>query len=109
MKYLLILLLTGCSAVFDTQTLAIQSLERQAYAGRQFDKPDVKIAYKFSANVNEDCRKAGVALSNQEEVKACAVFSADPCLVILPYAPMELWVREEQLHCRYGNWHKGAV
>ena len=112
--FLILLLLAGCSAVFDSEDAKIAELERVAYNGRQFDRAGIKIDYVFTGDANKECSMRGVHLGDyltrgqtivNSQIGACAVLS-DPCLVVLPYSPPKAMVREEQLHCRYGDWHK---
>ena len=112
--FLILLLLAGCSAVFDNEDAKIAELERTAYNNRQFDRQGIKIDYVFTNDANAECTQRGVILAQylargqtvvNSQIGACAVLS-DPCLIVLPYAPAKLMVREEQLHCRYGDWHK---
>lgn len=107
MKALILLaLLSGCATVFDSEEDSIRDLEATAYANRQYDKPNVQIMYRFVDDPDKVCREAGSIAYETWTVRACAMIHLDPCVVILPYAPQKAWVREEQLHCRYGNFHK---
>jgi hypothetical protein len=114
MKYVLLLLLAGCGSVFDSEDQYVLQLEQIAKAGQQFYRPAVKMDYIFVADTNAECSKRGTVLqkyldqgqheSDGYRVGACAVLG-DPCLIILPFTPTKRMVREEQLHCIYGDWH----
>ena len=110
---LLLLLLTSCTSLFDSTEYAVARLEQEAQDSRQFDYHIGKIDYLFVDNPHAECLARGVVLArylktgqtlNTVKIGACAVLG-DPCLVILPFMPTKEIVREEQLHCRYGDWH----
>ena len=101
-----LLLLTGCQGAFDTQAAAVMDLERVAYTNREYDRPNREIRYRFVDDANTACRIAGTVARIDATIGGCAEIGKDPCVIIIPWAPLPMVVREEQLHCRYGNWHK---
>ena len=103
---LLVVLLAGCASTFDTEEQYIRELEAEAYANREYDKPNVQMVYRFVDNPDKICREMGTNAYTTWDVKACAAIALTPCVIILPYAPLKRWVREEQLHCRFGNFHR---
>lgn len=106
MKSLFILLfLAGCASVFDTEAQALRGLEAQARLNQQYDRPERTPVYRFVLDPDSVCRAEGVAVRTDSRVEACALINQEPCVIILPYAPLKAWVIEEQLHCRYGNFH----
>lgn len=99
----ILLLITGCISIFDSENAALTELENHAIANKKFFRPNVKIVYVFAESPKAYCRNAGLSVSRGDAL-ACAILG-DPCVVVLPYAPTKLMVREEQLHCVYGDWH----
>ena len=103
---MLLLLLAGCSSIFDGEAGAMADLERYAREHQQYDRgPMAQIRYLFVDNPATECRANGLQQAYAAgKVEACAVLT-DPCIIILPWAPTRRMVTEEQLHCRYGAWH----
>ena len=113
---IILLALQGCATTFDTQDAAVRELEQHAYKHRQFDRGDVPKAYTFTDDPHAECSKtvvlgkyipAGKLESDGYRIRACAILPALPCRVILPYDATKLIVREEELHCRFGDFHRG--
>lgn len=99
-----ILSLAACANVFDSENAAVTDLAQYAFIHREFDKPNANIHYLFVNDPDLECTKRGTLVRGK--IAGCADYAADPCLIVLSYTPTKLQVLEEQLHCRYGNFHK---
>ena len=105
--------LAGCATTFDSEATAIAAMERQAYAHREFDRPNVPMTYRFVEDPAQSCVDAGTppgyGASSRYTIRGCALIASDPCLIILSFYPTKAEIKHEESHCKWGSWHKGEA
>ena len=98
MRFLLILLLAGCVTETD--------LARNAGTWA----PDYPRVYVYTHDVAAACTAMGARYSSTDIVHGCSdawgKVNYKRCTIVVPPNPPQWLVTHEDLHCKYGNFHR---
>ena len=108
MRYLLIILLAGCSTV-SMQQEEIANLWAFARAHKTFEREDSRDV-RYVENIEAACSRVGVSSIEASfrgfRISACTVLDI-PAYSYLPLNPTAMEIAHEASHRVYGDWHHG--